>query len=78
MNSFAPELQLKDTESTIKNKLKTICLMNPLRFKFVTILVFELKEVEHDDRPQYSTFYLSLRAEIIINDTDTDDTLESV
>ena len=77
MNSFAPELQLKDTESTIKNKLKAICSMNPLRFKSVTILVLKFKEIEDDDR-QYSIFYLSLRTEIIINDMDTDDTLESV
>ena len=77
MNSFAPELQLKDTESTIKNELKTICSMNLLRFKSVTILVLKFKEIEHDDR-QYSIFYLSLRTEIIINDMDTDDTLESV
>ena len=77
MNSFAPELQLKDTESTIKNKLKTICSMNLLRFKSVTILVLKFKEIEDDDR-QYSIFYLSLRTEIIINDMDTDDTLESV
>lgn len=78
MNSIAPELQLKDTESTIKNKLKTICSMNRLRFKSVTILVLKFKEIEDDDRPQYSTFYLILRTEIIINGTDTDDTLESV
>ena len=77
MSSFTPELQLKDTESTIKNKLKAICSMNPLRFKSVTILVLKFKEIEDDDR-QYGIFYLSLRTEIIINDMDTDDTLESV
>ena len=77
MSSFTPELQLKDTESTIKNKLKAICSMNPLRFKSVTILVLKFKEIEDDDR-QYRIFYLSLRTEIIINDMDTDDTLESV
>ena len=51
--------------------------MNPLRFKSVTILVLKFKEIEDDDR-QYGIFYLSLRTEIIINDMDTDDTLESV
>ena len=51
--------------------------MNLLRFKSVTILVLKFKEIEDDDR-QYSIFYLSLRTEIIINDMDTDDTLESV
>ena len=51
--------------------------MNPLRFKSVTILVLKFKEIEDDDR-QYRIFYLSLRTEMIINDMDTDDTLESV
>ena len=26
LNSFNPELQLRDTESTVKNKLKNYCL----------------------------------------------------
>ena len=42
-NSFNPGLQLKDTESAIKNKL--IDLMTELKgFKFLTILVLELKQ----------------------------------
>ena len=42
LKSFDSELQLKGTESTIKNKLKD--LLSELRdFKFVTILVLELK-----------------------------------
>ena len=43
MNSFHPELQIKDTKSAIKKKLKD--LLSELKgFKFVTILVFEFKK----------------------------------
>ena len=43
LNTFNPEVQLKDTESAIKNKLKKS--LNELRgFQFVTILVFALKK----------------------------------
>ena len=50
LNSFNPELKLKDTESTIKSKL--IDLLSELRwFKFVTISVLELKKkiIENND-----------------------------
>ena len=78
MNSFTPELQLKHTESVIKNKLKTICSMKR-EFKFVTTLVLKFKEIEaDDDETQHSTFYSSSKAEIIIYDTCIDDTLESI
>ena len=43
LNTFNPEVQLKDTESAIKNKLKKS--LNELRgFQFVTTLVFALKK----------------------------------
>ena len=43
LNPFNLELQLKDTESAIKNKL--INFLSELReFKFVTILVLEFKK----------------------------------
>ena len=43
MNFFNPELQLKDSESAIKNKL--IDLLSQLKvFKFVTALVIEFKK----------------------------------
>ena len=43
LNFFNPELQLKDSESAIKNKL--IDLMSQLKvFKFVTALVIEFKK----------------------------------
>ena len=41
LNSFNPELQLKNTESAIKNKLKN--LLNELKsLKFVITLVLQL------------------------------------
>ena len=45
LNSFNPELQLKDDESAIKSKL--IELLTKLRgFKFVTTLVLVIKKIE--------------------------------
>ena len=45
LNSFNPELQLKDNESAIKSKL--IELLTKLRgFKFVTTLVLVIKKIE--------------------------------
>ena len=72
LNSFDPELQLKDTESTIKNKQKK--LLSELRgFKFVTTLVLVLKKIESEDKTKYDRFYLHSKAETIINGTDIDD-----
>ena len=49
LNSFNPELQLKDTESAIENKLKKI--LSELRgFKFVTTLVLVFKKIESEDK----------------------------
>ena len=49
LNSFNLELELKDTESTIKKKL--IDLLTQLKgFKFVTTLVLVFKEIESDDK----------------------------
>ena len=43
MNSFNPELQLKDIESAIRNKLKD--LLNKLKeFRFMATLVLEFKK----------------------------------
>ena len=52
-NSRNSELQLKDTESAIKNTLK-IFLTELRGFNFVTILVLVSKKIESDD---YDTFY---------------------
>ena len=58
LNSFNLELQLKDSESVIKNKL--INLSSKLRgFKFKTTLVLELKKIENDDETKYTSFYFN-------------------
>ena len=49
LDSFNPKLQLKDTESSIKNKL--IDLLAELRgFKFVATLVLEFKKIQSNDK----------------------------
>ena len=63
MNSFNPELQLKNTESSTRNKL--IDLMSELKgFKFLTTLVVEFKKIQSDDKTLCSTFY-STKAKIV-------------
>ena len=55
LNSFNPELELKDTESTIKNKLKK--KLTELReFKLMATLVLVFKNIEVDDQTKYSTY----------------------
>ena len=55
LNSFNPELQPKDTESTIKNKLKK--KLTELRgSKFMATLVLVFKKIEVDDKTKYSTY----------------------
>ena len=77
LNSFSRELQLKNTGSAIKNKLKY--LLSELRgFNFVTILVLELKKIKSDNATKYSTFYLNSKAETVINEIDIDDVFESI
>ena len=76
LNSFNPELQLKDTESATKNKL--IDLLNELKgFKFMTTLVLVFKKKESDDKRKYHTFYSNSIGEAIINESDNDDVSES-
>ena len=63
--SFNLELQIKDTELTIKSKL--IKLLTQLGcFKFVAALVLVLKKIESKDKTKYDNFYSSLKAETII------------
>ena len=77
MNSLNPELQLKDTESIIKNEL--VDLLTELKgFKFLTTLVLEFRKIQGDDKTQYSTFYSHSKSETIVNESDIDDVLESV
>ena len=56
LNRFNPELQLKDTESAIKNK--PIELLIQLKvFKFVTTLVLVFKKMESEVKTKYDNFY---------------------
>ena len=58
LNSFNPELHLKDTESPSKSNL--IELLTQLKgFKFVTTLVLVLKTIESEDKMKYDNFHLS-------------------
>ena len=77
LNSFNPELQLKDTESAIKNKLQK--QLSELRgFKFVTTLVLVLKKRESEDKIKFDNFHSSSKAETLINESDIDDVFESI
>ena len=70
-NSFNHELQLKDSGSAIKSKL--IESLPKLRgFKFVTTWVLVLKKIESKDKTKYDNYYSSSNAEIIINESDTE------
>ena len=54
--SFNPELQLKDTESAVKNEL--INLLSELKdFKLVTALVLEFKKIQSNDKTLQSNLY---------------------
>ena len=77
MNSFNPELEVKeDAESAIKSKL--IELLTQLKhFKFVTTLVLVFKKIESEDKTKYDNFYSSSKAEITMNESDIDDVFES-
>ena len=75
LNSFNPELQLKDTESAIENKLKKI--LSGLRgFKFVTTLVFIYKKIEVQIKQ--NIFYSQSKAETIINESDIHGVFKSI
>ena len=72
MNFFNTELQSKETESAIKNKL--VGFFSELGgCKFVKTLVLEFKKITNDDETMYSTFYLNSEAETIIKESDTGD-----
>ena len=69
LNSFNPELQLKDSESVLKSEL--IELLTQLKgFKFVTTLVLVLKKIENEDKikiesedkTKYGNLYSSSKA----------------
>ena len=77
LNSFIPELQLKDIESTIKSKLMD--LLTQLKgFKFMTTIVLVLKKVKKDDKTKYDTSYSHSKREPIFNRNDIDDGFKSI
>ena len=76
-NSFNPEMQLKDTESAMKSKL--IKWLSQLkRFNFVATVALVFKNKESEDKTKYDNVYSTSKAEIIINESDTDDVFQSV
>ena len=77
LNYFDPEVQFKDTESKIKNKLKKS--LTELRgFKIVTTLVLAFQKIESDSKTKYDSFYSISKAEIIVNEKDIDVLLKSI
>ena len=77
MNSFNPQIQLKDTESAIKSKL--IELLPQLRgFKCITTFVLVFKKMESEDKTKYDNFYSSSKAETIINESDNENLFKSI
>ena len=77
LNSFNPELQLKDTEPAIKSKL--IELLTQLKsFKLMKTLFIVFRKIERQEKTKYGSFYWSLKAEIIINKSDIDDVFQSI
>ena len=77
LNSFDPELQLKDVESAIRNIL--IDLLSELRgFKFMTTLALEFETIENDDKTIYNACYSNSKAETIINESDINDLFEPI
>ena len=65
-------IKVKPCFYAIRNKLIYI-LIELKDFEFVTTLVLEFKKIESDDKTKNSTFYLNLKEETIINETDDDD-----
>ena len=47
-------------------------------FKFVITLVLVFKKIESEDKTKHDNFYSSSKAEIIINESKTDDVFQSI
>ena len=77
LNSVYSELQLKDIESAIRNKLKRL-LTELTGFKYMTTVFLVLKKIESDDKTKYDTFYSYSKAETFINESDIDDLFKSI
>ena len=61
LNYFDPELQQKNIESTIKNKLKKL-LFELKGFEFVAKLVLLLEKIKCEDKTKCDKFYSHLKA----------------
>ena len=77
LDSFNPELQIKDTESAIKSELIDLLIQFKV-FKFMTILLLELKKIWSDDKTKYDKFYSHSKAETVTNEGGIDDVFESM
>ena len=75
LNSFNPEL--KDTKPAIRCK-PADSLSELKSFKFVRKLVLVFKKIKSECKIKYDTFYLSTKAEIIIDKCDIDDEFQSI
>ena len=65
LNLFNPDVQLKDSEFSIKNNFKI--LLSKLRgFTFVTTLVLFLRNIRSEDKRKYGTFHSHLKSETIL------------
>ena len=77
MNSFYPEIQIRDTESAIKNKV--VDISTELKsFTFVATLVLEFKNIESNDETKYETFHMNSKAETNINENNIGNVFESI
>ena len=66
LNSFNPELQLKDTKSASTSKYKLKKLLPELkRFEFVRTLVLVFKKIKSEDKTKFDDFYSSSKAKYI-------------
>ena len=72
-----PELQLIDTKSASRNKLKGL-LTDIKDLKFVNTFVLGFKKIESDDETNDATFNSSEKTETIVNDSDIDELFESI
>ena len=68
MNSFNPELQLKNIEFTTKNKPKNL-LNELIVFNFIIVLALKFKKI-NEDKTTCTTFYLNSKAEAVIHGAD--------
>ena len=77
LNSFNPELKLRDTQSAIKCKLVEV-LVQLRDFKFVTTLAVLFKKMESKDKTKYDNFYSSSKVETITNESGIDNVLQLI